>query len=107
MKRFTIIERRWARGGKGGDSRLCNRAGFKCCLGFLSQRAGAKRIKGFFFPDYMPDVKRVLPELATKNGKHLSREIGEINDDSGISDAERKKKLTPLFAKIGWKPVYK
>lgn len=107
LKPFTIIEKKWARGGKGGVSRLRNRFGNKCCLGFLCQTAGARRLTNIFYPDYMPDGAKVVPEFFTKIGIKLSRRIAEINDSNKITDVERKGKLKPLFAKIGWKPVYK
>lgn len=107
LKTFTIIEKKWARGGKGGRSSLCNQASFKCCLGFMCQRLGARSIRGYDFPDELPDILEIAPSLASGSGQIVCREIGVVNDDGSINDAERKTILADLFQKIGWKPVYK
>jgi hypothetical protein len=106
LKTFTIIERKWARGGKGGASMLRNNSGHKCCLGFLAQAAGAQKITGAYYPHHMMDCEVVLPRLATMTGHLLSRRIARINDCERLTDADRKKRLAPLFRKIGWKPLY-
>lgn len=112
LKIFTIVEKKWARGGKNGASRLENEDGFRCCLGFLCLAAGAKSVEGFAMPGGLskknPKIRRELPTLVLENGETSKSawEIARINDNRSISDSKRKLQLAPLFAKIGWQPIY-
>lgn len=40
-------------------------------------------------------------------GTKTAFNIAEINDNPAIDDEERKAKLAPLFASIGWEPIYR
>lgn len=124
MKTFTIIEKKWARGGKNGDPQLRNEQGNKCCLGFLATKCGFQRLSHAAMPCDLSDaasmngrphpVSTVLSRLkGLVRGKHkamsteLASKIQTINDKANIDDDERKQRLATLFAQIGWKPVYK
>lgn len=123
LKTFTIIERKWARGGQKGYSALLNDEGNKCCLGFLCSKAGFRRLTDASMPDSLASpaevsnpypVARVVEKLSgLVRGKYIAiqtaaaTKIARINDAEDITDDQRKRKLAPLFAKIGWKPVYK
>lgn len=118
LKRFTIIEKKWARGGKNGISGLQNNRGNRCCLGFLCSAAGFRRLTDLAMPDDLlsliepyPKQKVLTRLLGLVSKKSLSTTlcicIARINDDRGITDDQRKAKLDTLFRKIGWKPIYR
>lgn len=111
MKQFTIIEEKWARGGINGVSALENMDGNRCCLGFLCLELGAPTVRDLYMPH---EAARKFPELmpalsglvdADKGSSALAFEIAETND-SPMDDEDRKEELAPLFAKLGWEPIY-
>lgn len=52
------------------------------------------------------DLRADMGSSRRSDHPSLQGEIAAINDDTAITDAERKKKLAPLFASIGLEPVY-
>lgn len=112
MKQFTIIEEKWARGGKNGVSSLENEDGNRCCLGFLCLELGAKYIRGLDMPwqvvDNEPEMEASLKMLMDSKGhsSNLAFNIAQTNDSPSMTDAERKEALGKYFSEMGLEPVY-
>lgn len=108
-KTLTIDCERWARGGKGGDSRLLNRRGKMCCLGFDALACGADRkmIRNICNPEqlaltqiHLSRLVRIREQFMPRNTKICEKMIF-VNDDDSTTDTDRMTKLRALFAKIG------
>lgn len=115
MKQFTIIEEKWARGGNGGNPALLNKEGNKCCLGFFcsSPWVPDKSLLDQGLPSIIVETPNDIRELFRENAElddepwgSLEETIAYVNDDTAILDCDRKSKLAPLFAKLGYEIQY-
>lgn len=126
MKTFIIKRSKWARGGKNGSSQLLNEKGAMCCLGFFSRKLGAtpKQIRDvpaphclvqkFIVDDNAPLAKKwkrlfkglVVGKLNRLTRTNLADKMMPLNDNEEVSELEREKGLTKMFAKLGWKPKF-
>lgn len=109
--KFTVDRSRWINGrygvydyGKVGATSLCNRKGFKCCLGFVCEQSGVEiyEMVGVSMPSELESYSKVS---FLAKAKHVDTELAEnaqtINDDDTISDSKREYRLTVLFEKHG------
>ncbi len=114
-KKFTVVESRWLRGMKNGDgvsqcSQLLNFSGHQCCMGFLAEACGVphdRRYAAAYFsstrlePYYSQLPEALRPVGDDRKNPQLARMIYSTNDDTSITDDERKTRLTALFAEAG------
>ena len=111
MKTITVNRKKWARGGKNGESALLNDEGNMCCLGFACNqisRIPKSKLEGVGMPCDVYDKVSFLTEINSTfiNGigdNLLARTAAEINDDLRITDKMREYKLTRLFKSHGYK----
>jgi len=101
--KFTVDRKTWVRGLKPGIvTKLLNKHG-RCCIGFVCQQLGATddelRDKGRI-SDLAPGVKLRIGS-GLDGGFTWIGEAYHINDDYKITDAEREKRLSELFAANG------
>lgn len=115
VKKFTVVESRWLRGGRDGQgslrgSQLLNMQGQQCCMGFLASACGvpeeATRTTAYFSSQRMDNYLELLPKalrpvsFPSYHGA-LASMIYLANDEPSIDDTERKERLTRLFADAG------
>lgn len=101
---ITIVRSKWRTGGEGenstgkGDTRLLNREGCKCCLGFIASefRTSNKKIRDLYFPS---DCDFNIPDLLTTDGfdSSLTNSAIEINDDEHTTQKQKEVALKKLF----------
>ena len=115
---FTVKRNKWVSGtssspdtkvGEGG-SKLLNKQGYMCCLGFCAKQLGAKK-KELLGAGQPCSLLQNLPVINKKvkcylGGEYigntvLSEEAMYINDNGDLSPQQREKKLTSLFKKFG------
>lgn len=126
MKTFIIKRSKWARGDKNGPSMLLNDAGAMCCLGFFSKKLGATKGQLFDVPAPHCLVRKLVDEGKSKAGRKwkgllrglvkgrldyveptaLAEDIMPTNDIASIDETSRERRLTEMFAKLGWKPKF-
>lgn len=122
-KRFVVKRDKWLRGDDGKTSTLLDRGGCMCCLGFVATQCGvpADSILEEADPSMLDaDTAKTVPLLAeiydqdeedgyayerVRNSK-LSNDAIEVNDDSRLTDAERERHLSELFAAHGYEMVF-
>jgi hypothetical protein len=116
MKTLVIKMNKWLR---GCDTSYLHRSsdGKQCCLGFLARSCGAEvgQIADECSPGDAPEIKwpkgllegHKFSTAGYAQNSDLCGNMMEVNDDQGASDADRIKKLRPLFAKIGYKLIFK
>lgn len=107
--KFTIYEDYWccASFNSRGRSRLKNKNGFLCCLGFCSLQLGASKNeildrfspKSVIFPNENENILiDKIDNLHIENSK-LSMDAMDINDNPVLTLKERKERLIELFKK--------
>ena len=99
--KFTVNRKTWYRGKKG--SSLLRPDGMMCCLGHLSIACGIS--SDMILNLAMPyDMEHCYPEEYEKMPEKLKPahvaqgELASINDNYGMSDEERERRLTTGFA---------
>ena len=127
-KRVVVIDRKkWARGINYGSNRLLLtrenaryarrdnpenksiRAGNMCCLGFACLAAGVSKelLRDQPYPERVSGG-RILPGLTYEDefgcirNTDFSRDAAYLNDQSGMPDTQRQKRLRSLAAKHGF-----
>jgi len=117
MKDFSVDRTKWVRGRRRefGATGLLNRQGNLCCLGHYCQQLGVPDVylygRGNPAPaaeDAAEDGDYEIPGLVQWHGGRahatlLTRCAVRVNDDPSISDAERERELSALFASHGIK----
>lgn len=128
IKSFVVDVATWWRGNGSGTSALVVSKGASheyanngttnanvpltkrpmCCLGHLGRACGVskKRMLGHGLPSQVSHLTGQFKELMLDtigNNTPLVMQIARTNDDCAITDSVRKRKLTPLFKKIGLK----
>lgn len=117
MKEFPVPFSKWLRGT--GEGRLVDNGGSgrQCCLGCagtamgvpISVQAGMA-MPHWVIDNLLEDGLVVPTDYLGLGGKEADwcvlDSIACANDNRGFSDEERMQKLTELFAKIGYKPVF-
>lgn len=104
VKRFTIDRRKWARGGKNGDSQLLNYLGNRCCLGFYLKACGVpdENILNMGMPSEVYD-QRLVPRWLRDVDE--AGAIAVLNDDDGdefeLKEEEREEAVRAAFAAYG------
>lgn len=97
-----------------GETKLLNFEGNMCCLGHISLQCGVpgielqnvgspKNVASLVLLDFLSTYR--LTEWGYRSGVEttsLTNSAIEINDDKYLSDTEREKKLTTLFAGHGY-----
>ena len=114
IKTLTIDRSKWAcktnNEAREGGSWLCDKDGFKCCLGFLAVGCGASRsdIVDAATPEDSPHAIRWPKEFRTSlyANTALAGKAMSINDKEK-SNSRRESRLTKLFAKAGIKLRFK
>lgn len=105
--KLVIDRSKWARGVGDGVGVLRNSEGKCCVLGFLGEACGVapERLKSQQYP---VSIECSLtkgdprwPAWVFWNGGSRQYDISNINDDDGIDDATREKRLTERFAVDG------
>jgi hypothetical protein len=103
--KFVVYRDAWLRGDDQGDSCLL-KGGHRCCLGFLGQALGIHddEMSHEPCPSDLPNSPWPAWLLYQSGPRVSDSDIGnqlmKIND-AGISDDERERKLTELFAAQG------
>lgn len=122
MHEFTIQRSKWVRGTIGGDSKLLNSQGNKCCLGFLCSSFGAHDdiLKNQTGPDKIAN-KLSLPDWLVHWSYQASIEgtqvwhpfstyatnvLISVNDCSLLTEKQREEKLAEVFAVHGVKVTF-
>lgn len=110
MKILVIKEAKWLRGGDFGiESNLLTLQGDMCCLGFLGKSCGATDADLLDRGTPQSAGKVAWPEGLLDERRAdtvLCHEIVNTNDNFEIGDVERKRRLAPLFAQIGYELHY-
>ena len=113
MKTITINRKKWVRGDIGGWSALLNSNGNRCCLGFAVcqiSRLTFETIDGKCEPNDVlrkPSFLTEIDEEGILQNNKLAYMAMNINDDCGITEKVREKKLIKLFKEHGFKLVFK
>lgn len=102
---FTVERSKWLRGSRGPDdgvvtvvSRLQNRDGHMCCMGFYARARGGEQCT-LALADHLSYLPSEIElELADND---LMNKIYSVNDNPSISDKEREASLTELLALCG------
>lgn len=63
--------------------------------------------KPYMVSTVVSKLRGLVRDVKVGVGTAIAAKLALINDDERISDAERKKKLDPLFRKIGWRAIYR
>ena len=110
MKQLIIDRKKWRTGGdlftEKGLTKLLNKEGYMCCLGFYSLQIGNKteeEILNMTCP-YQVEDKTGIESLVTQyNGVNSSfaHDAIEINDNDLISNEDREQRLIELFKENG------
>ena len=130
MMRTTTIKRdEWARGGKGGNSRLLNEYKNLCCLGFDMRACGLAddEISGEAFPSELTELpaegrtwtknasNRDWTDLITRLPEHLEDYLGDrppgnfkledlattVNDEMDLPEPDRERLIREIFRVAG------
>ena len=114
---FTILRRRWLRGGRGGDSCLYSESSRRmCCLGIYLRACGFSvgGVKERSMPgDVEATGKRVPSWMVTRRANNFIRtspsnmKLAVMNDNSELSEKKRERKIQELFASQGIKVTFK
>lgn len=101
---LTIKRSEWATPDKTDEPRLYVASGLKCCLGFAALACGKNEaeILGKGMPRHLmygSEIKQFL--LPSGRNTDLSEAAQVINDNPKISNKERERQLTELFAANG------
>lgn len=104
----TVKRATWARGGKGGESRLLNNQGNFCCLGFLGKICGIPEPK--LLGASMPystflsfEEKEKYPAVPYQ---YVWDNFASINDDKSLTDEVREQQLKQLAEDNGFTFVF-
>lgn len=112
ITRFTIDRARWAngsvRGKETGPSRLRNKQGNQCCLGFFCAASGVQELLNVVRPKDLrwADRKRVPDLIEDGWDSPLTGEAIAINDSPFLNAIEREQRLIVLFAGYGIEVVF-
>ncbi len=114
---FTIPRRRWLRGGRGNDSSLYDPKTRKmCCLGIYLRACGfsVADVKDRSMPgDVEATGKRVPSWMVIRRANNFIRtspsnmKLAVANDNEGLSERKRERKIRELFANQGIKVTFK
>lgn len=116
--KFTIDRSRWISGRPEsvppsenttgiGETSLLNEHGFMCCLGFVCRQLGSHSTDIYErgAPDYvnLEAQDLLVPILLDDKGNvtRLTSSAVVINDDTGLTPAEREQQLIALFKEHG------
>lgn len=116
LQEFTIDRKTWLRGDCyaqfGTESALLSAQGERCCVGFFAHETFGFRDQDLLGVSYLESVVLNLnldsdtkAEFCARVNEPLGR-IYDVNDDMEINDFVREARLTKLFAKIGYRPVF-
>lgn len=114
-KTFTIDRDTWYR-GRGGSRLILDRSspfpGHKCCLGFCLLSSGVEKesLLGVTTPSRVLNLEHVPPSLLwTSSDGEILRGDNDVtvdiiltNDNETLTEEKREKKLTTLFALVGF-----
>lgn len=105
-KKFTVERSSWFRGKGSLKSKLMNRSGNKCCLGFYALECGLneENIKGAPGPaDVAIEGAKWSSFLLSfrRNTSPVCMRLMQINDDEFITDEKREKELKKVFENCG------
>lgn len=109
---ITIVRSKWRTGGCSdnstgkGTTKLLNKQGFKCCLGFIASefRPPNKGILNRCFPQGC-DFK--IPDLVDNDGDtQLTNSAISINDDVHTTQKEKEVALKKLFKKSCYNLIF-
>ncbi len=104
MRKLVIDRKKWLKGDDGNNSCMLDDDGHMCCLGFVARRI-TKLSKERLFRQgtpadcYLGESLLTYSSDGTLRDNDFSAEAMDINDDSGLSEKEREKKLIKLFKK--------
>lgn len=107
--KFTVKRSKWknARSFTEEETRLLNREGHMCCLGFVAKQCGAKN-KDIQYESTPASIEKIPERLqgifvyeGYRSNTPLSVEAMAINDDATITNSVRERKLKSLFKKYG------
>lgn len=113
--RFTIERSRWRNSHHGkGQTKLLNKEGYQCCLGFCALQLGTPihRLLNFGSPDSVRKIDKAFDLdgilVTSPNGgifgngnSVLSVRAIRINDNFGIDLEEKETMLIDLFKEFG------
>jgi hypothetical protein len=101
---ITIVRSKWRTGDSGenatgkGETRLVNKNGYKCCLGFIACefRPHNKKIVDYCYPN---ECDFDIPDLKTLGGNDssLTNSAVAINDDMDTTVKQKEVALKKLF----------
>jgi hypothetical protein len=110
MKTLKIDRARWRNGDNGtGKSRLLNKDGFMCCLGFACKADGLEDhvIYEKWYPDDLMhpsllDNGNILftPKNFKDGSLNLRTQLITTNDSINLENSERETRLKELFKKL-------
>ena len=118
MKKLIIDRSKWRTGGGcnsknetgDGATKLLNKEGYMCCLGFACIQSGVPEDKMLdrgtpsSLADYIDwkDLYPLIPHLIVSGVNTLfSAKAMALNDDQAIDSSERERRITKHFAEIG------
>jgi len=116
MKEYTIDRSKWVCGGKKyskqlGMPQLLNDQGRMCCLGQICKAEGLED-KELFQSNYPDNIGReFVPSWMMEDGIHVTSRTAlrmqRVNDDKGLNQPQREKKLKELAATAGVRLKFK
>lgn len=113
--KFTVKRSTWWRGKGSGTSYLLREDGNMCCLGFRALASGLKprdifnrampatalrALLGGVPPEWMNLVKFLTNDVVAID-TDACQDIALVNDERGMSDFDRERELTRMFAAVG------
>ena len=113
MKTLILDYSKWRCGRNGknklgkGETFLCNKSGYMCCLGQFSPQLNIKvKKEDLKFLAIPSDLSKEIPFLTsfyhfTHRDSDLSRQAININDDTKTTPEEKIKLLRELFKEYG------
>ena len=115
--RFTVDRSKWRCGGQtgngrphgDGETRMLNREGYRCCLGFAAAQLGTPDdvMLGTATPAACMDAGPLVElRCDTKFNSILSKRAFGLNDNDALSREDREQRLTVLFAEHGHELVF-
>lgn len=114
MKTYYVSRKKWLRGQGEKSSALLRKDGMRCCLGFVGEQCKIPRkalINKKTPISLKVDIRDRWPKWMVGAGLHINSEDAytamRTNDDEGMTEREREKRLREIFRANGDRIVFR